>query len=185
MAWLCTKATSAHSSALKTTSEKSRAATSAASASRTSTTSRSVISSRRSRSSKRSGSWKYKSGCYRLGDPMRSPNFTALHSPPPHIPYHTMSIRTDRVARLLQREVADLLQSDFVEQLPSLVNKVTLQQIGYFALEQTCNAFGTDTHGVVRDVRRRRVQGREVRRSHRISQPVAARLILPASASLR
>lgn len=32
-----------------------------------------------------------------------------------------MSIRTERVARLLQREVADLLQSDFVEQLPSLV----------------------------------------------------------------
>lgn len=52
---------------------------------------------------------------------MRSPNFTARHSPPLHIPYHTMSIRTERVARLLQREVADLLQSDFVEQLPSLV----------------------------------------------------------------
>lgn len=32
-----------------------------------------------------------------------------------------MSIRTERVARLIQRDVADLLQSDFSEQLPSLV----------------------------------------------------------------
>lgn len=32
-----------------------------------------------------------------------------------------MSIRTERVARLIQRDVADLLQTDFSEQLPSLV----------------------------------------------------------------
>jgi ribosome-binding factor A len=32
-----------------------------------------------------------------------------------------MSIRTERVARLIQRDVADLLQTDFAEQLPSLV----------------------------------------------------------------
>ncbi|MFW5955341.1 MAG: 30S ribosome-binding factor RbfA [Rhodothermales bacterium] len=32
-----------------------------------------------------------------------------------------MSIRTERVARLIQREVADLLQTEFAEQLPSLV----------------------------------------------------------------
>ncbi len=32
-----------------------------------------------------------------------------------------MSIRTERVARLIQRDVADLLQSEFSEQLPSLV----------------------------------------------------------------
>lgn len=32
-----------------------------------------------------------------------------------------MSIRTERVARLIQREVADLLQTEFSEQLPSLV----------------------------------------------------------------
>src|SRR5690554_5684259 len=32
-----------------------------------------------------------------------------------------MSIRTERVSRLLQREVADLLQVEFSEQLPSLV----------------------------------------------------------------
>lgn len=32
-----------------------------------------------------------------------------------------MSIRTERVSRLLQREIAELLQNEFVEQLPSLV----------------------------------------------------------------
>jgi ribosome-binding factor A len=32
-----------------------------------------------------------------------------------------MSIRTERVARLIQRDVADLLQTDFAEQVPSLV----------------------------------------------------------------
>lgn len=32
-----------------------------------------------------------------------------------------MSIRTERVARLIQRDVADLLQTEFSEQLPSLV----------------------------------------------------------------
>jgi ribosome-binding factor A len=32
-----------------------------------------------------------------------------------------MSIRTERVARLIQRDVADLLQSEFGEQIPSLV----------------------------------------------------------------
>src|SRR5690625_1993247 len=71
------------------------------------------------------------------------------------------------------------------DQRRQLLNKVTLQQIGYFALEQTCNAFGTDTHGGVRDVRRRRVPGHEGGRSHWVSNTVAARLILPASASLR
>ena len=32
-----------------------------------------------------------------------------------------MSIRTERVARLIQREVAQLLQRDFSQQLPSMV----------------------------------------------------------------
>jgi ribosome-binding factor A len=32
-----------------------------------------------------------------------------------------MSIRTERVARLIQRDVADMLQTDFAEQIPSLV----------------------------------------------------------------
>ncbi|MEX1055656.1 MAG: ribosome-binding factor A, partial [Rhodothermales bacterium] len=31
-----------------------------------------------------------------------------------------MSIRTERVAKLLQREIADILQTEFSEQLPGL-----------------------------------------------------------------
>ncbi|HET6566817.1 MAG TPA: 30S ribosome-binding factor RbfA [Rhodothermales bacterium] len=32
-----------------------------------------------------------------------------------------MSIRTERVAKLLQREVADILQTEFSQQLPSMI----------------------------------------------------------------
>lgn len=38
-----------------------------------------------------------------------------------HIPPSLMSIRTDRVGRMIQREVADLLQQDFGESSHSLV----------------------------------------------------------------
>lgn len=47
----------------------------------------------------------------------RSHSFDAFC--PIHIP-GLMSIRTERVGKLLQREIADILQTDFSEQLPAM-----------------------------------------------------------------
>ena len=41
-------------------------------------------------------------------------------SKPPSLAAYSMSIRTERVGRVLQREIADILQTEFSEQVPSM-----------------------------------------------------------------